>query len=130
MIAVALFTVSVAALAQFGIYYWRATIAEIASRPVSECVRLAARISSPLLGSRDFQAILKVHELAPHLRGPEGAFRCIRAYYSVAECLGRLVPSMRSWAEQEMTTCSRYVAVLVGERLEHNLACSAHIRAL
>jgi hypothetical protein len=130
VIAAVLLSISVVALGQFGIYYWRATIAEIASRPVSECVRLAARISTPLLGSRDFRAIMEVHDLAPHLRGPGGAFRCIRAYYSVAKCLGRLIPSMTSWAEQEMTTCSRYVAVLLGERLEHNLACSAHIRAL
>jgi hypothetical protein len=130
VIAAVLFSISAVALGQFGIYYWRATIVDIASRPVSECVRLAARISTPSLGARDFQAILKVHDLAPHLRGPEGGFCCIRVYYSVVECLGRLVPSMTSWAEQEMTTCSRYVAVLVGERLERNLACSAHIRAL
>jgi hypothetical protein len=130
VMAAILFCISIVAFGQFALYYWRATIASIAARPVSDRVRLAAGISTPSFSSRDFRAILNVHELAPELRGPESSFRAIRAYYSVIEKLGRLIPSTRSWAEAEMATCTLYVAALVDEHLERNMACSVQIRSM
>jgi hypothetical protein len=130
VMAAILFCISMVAFSQFALYYWRATIAGIATRPVSDRVRAAAGISTPSFSSRDFRAILKVHELAPDLRGREGSFRTIRAYYSAMEKLGIVIPSARRWAEAEMATCSQYVAVLMDEHLERNLACSAQIRAM
>jgi hypothetical protein len=128
--AAILYCISIVVFGQFALYYWRATIVVIAARPVSDRVRVAAGISTPSFGSRDFRGILKVHELAPDLRGLEDSFRAIRAYYSVMEKLGRLIPSARSWAEGEMATCSRYVAVLVDAHLERNMVRSAQIRAM
>jgi hypothetical protein len=125
-----LFCISIVACGQFALYYWRATIGGLSARPVSDRVRIAAGISAPSIGSRDFRAILKINELSPDLRGPGASFRVIRGYYAGIEKLGRLIPSARSWAEGEMATCSRYAAVLMDQHLEKNMACSAHIRGM
>jgi hypothetical protein len=130
MMAAILFCISMAAFSRFVLYYWRATIAGIATRPVSDRVRVAAGISTTSLSSRDFRAILNVLDLAPDLRGRGGTFRAIRAYYSVVEKLGCFVPSATGWAEAEMATCSRYVAVLVDQHLERNMACADQMRAM
>jgi hypothetical protein len=130
VIAAILFCISVAAFSRFGLYYWRATIAGIATQPVSDRVRVAAGISTTSLSSRDFRAILNVRDLAPDLRGRGGTFSAIRAYYSVVEKIGRFIPSATGWAEAEMTTCSRYAAVLVDQHLERNMSCAAQLRAM
>jgi hypothetical protein len=130
MIPAILFSISMVALGHFGIYYWRASIAATSRAPVSDRVRIAAGISTTSPGSRDFRAILNVHDLTPDLRGPAGKFRAIRAYYLVVETLGRLIPSVIVWVEAEMTICSRYVGVLVDQHLERNMACAARMRGM
>jgi hypothetical protein len=42
--------------------------------------------------------------------------------------LVRLVPSIAGWAENEMSICSRYVAAILVQRLECNMACAAEVR--
>ncbi|MBZ5698325.1 MAG: hypothetical protein LAN18_07220 [Acidobacteriia bacterium] len=130
MIATILFFISIIAVGQFGIYYWRASIAATSKVPVSDRVRVAAGISTTSLSSRDFQAILNVHDLTPDLRGPAGKFRAIRAYFLVAETLGHLIPSVTDWAEVEKTMCSHYIAVLVDQHLERNMACAVRMRGM
>src|SRR5450759_196312 len=97
MIAAIIFMVSVVAFAQFGLYYWRATISRIAAQAISERIRVVAGI---------------------------------RAYYAVVEKLGSIVPAMAKWADAEMATCSRYVAVLMDQHLERNMACAAQVRGI
>jgi hypothetical protein len=130
MIAAILFTISIATFCQFGIYYWRASVRATAETPVSDRLKFAAGISTSSLGPRDFQSILKVHDLTPALSGSGGTFRAIRAYYRVVESLGRIIPSITGWAEAEMTVCTRYMAVLVDQRLERNIACAEHVRSI
>jgi hypothetical protein len=130
MMAAILFVVSMVAFCQFGIYYWRATIAATAESPVSDRVRYAAGISASSLGPCDFRAILKVHDLTPALSGSAEKFRTIRTYYSLVESLGHLIPWVATWAEGEMSIGTRYMAVLVDQRLERNLACADHIRSM
>ncbi len=45
MIPAILFTVSTVALIQFGVYYWRAVIAGVASKTVSDRIRAAAGLT-------------------------------------------------------------------------------------
>ena len=130
MIAAILFTVSTVALAQFGLYYWRAIISGVAIQPISDRIRTAAGITAPQIGAQDFRSILSLHDLSPDLRGPNGSFLGVRAYYSMVEKLGRLMPAMASWANAEMLTCSRYVAVLVDQHLERNMVCAAEMRSI
>src|ERR1700737_1775164 len=130
MIAAILFTVSVVALVQFALYYWRAIISGVAAQPISERILTAAGITAPQVGARDFRSILSLHDLSPDLRGPNGSFIGVRTYYSAVEKLGNLIPAMTSWANAEMLTCSRYVAVLVDQHLERNMACAAQVRGI
>ena len=130
MIAAILFMVSAVALVQFALYYWRATISGVAANSISDRIRTAAGITAPQIGAQDFRSILSLHDLSPDLRGPNGSFCCVRAYYSVIENLGKLIPTMASWANAEMLTCSRYVAVLVDQHLDRNMACAAQVRGI
>jgi hypothetical protein len=130
MIAAILFCVSIVTLCQFGLYYWRATIANTATQQVSDRVRIAAGITTASVRALDFRAILSVHDLTPDLRGTGGRYRTIRAYYFVVEKIGRVIPSLTNWTEVEMATCSRYVAVLVDQHLERNLDCATQLRGI
>ena len=133
MIAAILFTVSLAALGQFGLYYWRAIVAGVATQPLSDRVRTAAGLASASVAATDFHAVMSLHELAPRMKDDNGSLWFLRAYYGVVAILGRLaghsLPRLAAWTQREMTTCSRYVAVLVDQRLEHNMACAAEARS-
>ena len=130
MIAAIIFAVSMVAFAQFGLYYWRATISGIAAQAISDRIRVAAGITHDGIGAQDFRSIIILKDLSPDLRGPHGSFAAIRAYYSVVEKLGSIVPAMAGWANAEMATCSRYVAVLMDRHLERNMACAAQVRGM
>jgi hypothetical protein len=130
MIAAVLFMVSTVAFGQFALYYWRAIIAGVAAQPISDRVRTAAGITALQVGAQDFHNILSLHNLAPDLRGPNGSFCGVRAYYAAVKKVGRLIPAMASWANAEMLTCTRYVAVLVDQHLERNIACAAQVRGI
>jgi hypothetical protein len=130
MVAVIIFAVSMVALAQFGLYYWRATISGVAAQAISDRIRVAAGITHATIGAQDFHNILVLNDLSPDLRGPNGAFRAIRTYYAVVEKLGGIVPGISNWANTEMATCSRYVAVLMDQHLERNIACAAQVRGI
>jgi hypothetical protein len=130
MIAAILFTVSMVALVQFGVYYWRAVIAGVASKTVSERIRLAAGLSTSTIGAQDFHNILILNDLTPELQGPAGSFMAIRTYYSIIKKLGSIIPAMANWSTAEMATCARYVAVLMDQHLERNMATAAQMRGI
>ncbi len=130
MIATIIFLISMIAFGQFGICYWRATIANTSRKPVSDRVRIAAGIATPSLSSRDFGAILDLHDVTPALRGSNAQFRAIRAYYHIVAKLGRVIPSATGWAEAEMTMCSNYMAVLLDRHIERNMACAVRMRGI
>ena len=130
MVAAILFTISFVAFAQFGLYYWRATISGIASQAISDRIRLAAGISAAVIGGQDFHNILILKDLSNNLRGPSGSFIVLRTHYALVERLGSRVPAMADWSNAEMATCARYVAVVMDRRLEHNTACAAQTREM
>lgn len=130
MMAAIILTVSVVALSQFALYYWRAMISGVASHAISDRIRAAAGIPSRPIGAQDFRSILILNNLSPDLRGPGGSFRVIRTYYAAVEKLGKIVPAMASWSNAEMATCARYVAVLMDRHLERNIACAAQMRGM
>ncbi len=129
MVAAMLLIISVVALGQFAVYYWRAVLSGVASQPVSARVQMAAGLA----GSPDFDAYLNLYEVTPSLAQDQGELRAVRTYYRVVGILGRIArlafPQLASWTEREMATCTRYVAVLLDRRLERNLACAAEMRS-
>ena len=130
MIPAIIFAVSVVAFAQFGLYYWRATISGIAAQAISERIRVAAGIAHEGIAAQDFRSIIILKDLSPDLRGADGNFAAIRAYYAVIEKIGSFVPAMASWAQAEMATCSRYAAVVMDQHLERNMVAAAQARGI
>jgi hypothetical protein len=133
MIAAMLLVISVVAMVQFAVYYWRSLLAGVAAEPLSERVREAAGLDSASVGPSDFVSFLQLNKVTPGLRDGSKGLWAVRTYYRAMETLDRLAgvkhPALAAWTEREMATCSRYVAVLVGQRLERNLVCAAEIRS-
>lgn len=125
MIATLLFCALIITLGQFGFYYWRTRMRSVSALPVSDRVRVAARISTSTVGSHDFEAVVSIYNLVPGFRGSCDSLRGLRAYYALVEKLGRWIPPMANWSEAEMTRCSRYAAVLVDQHFERNLASAS-----
>jgi hypothetical protein len=130
MIGMILLFVSIGTLGQFGLFYWRAMMIRVSARAVSDRLGVAAGIVATAIGAHDFGAILSTHNLVPNLGGSGGSFRAVRTYYCLVEKLGRMIPATAKWAEAEMTTCSHYAAVLVGQHLERNHVCAAEMRGI
>src|SRR5207245_6955912 len=80
-----LLAVSVVALIQFTVYYWRAIVAGVAAKPLSNLILTAAGLTDESVGSSDFEAILNVHELTPCLKTGQGRLQAVRAYYRAAQ---------------------------------------------
>ncbi len=133
MFSFLLLIVSVIAMTQFGVYYWRSLIAGIAAQPVPSRVCMAAGLENDTPAAEDFGALVSLHRLTPGLDGHSDRLSALQLYFSLMGGIRRLtqvhVPAVERWASSEMSTCSRYVAVLLGQRLEQNLACAAEIRS-
>jgi hypothetical protein len=128
MISVLLLILSVGAMVQFGLYYWRSLISGYASQPLSERFPLFSGLQHETPAAEDFGALLSLHRLTPTLGRRADSLSGLRAYYTAISVLCRL-PALQNWAKQEMAICSRYVAVLVDQRLTQNLAYAHEMRS-
>jgi hypothetical protein len=133
MFAAILLAISIVALSQFALYYWRAILAGAAAQPVSDRVLAAANLDAGRMQWRDFEKLAGLHELTPEL-GPGGdRLTLVRAYYRIVEGLGALSgvrwPSVAEWCERERLICARYAAVQIDRRLQVNLALVADLRS-
>jgi hypothetical protein len=133
MFSAMLFTVSIVALSQFALYYWRAVLAGVASQPVSERVLAAAHVENGRLTAKHFETLAELHDLTPDLQPNRGGLGLVRLYYRVVEglgiVLGKLLPGVAEWSERERVICTRYAAVQVGRRLQANLELAASLRS-
>lgn len=133
MFAFMLFAISIVALSQFALYYWRAVLAGVAAQPVSERVLSAARIVNGLPGAGDFETLSGLHQLTPDLSPARGGMTLVRLYYSVLESVdsfvGSSMPALAAWSNRERALCARYAAVQIDRRLQANLALAASLRS-
>ena len=67
MFSAMLLAISVVALSQFALYYWRAVLAGVAAQPVSDRVLVAAQIENGRFTPQDFQTLAGLHNLTPDL---------------------------------------------------------------
>ena len=132
MFAAMLFTISIVALSQFALYYWRALLTRVAALPVSDRVLAAAHIEGGRLLPQHFGTLAGLHDLTPDLEPHRGGLRLVRIYYCVVEALGALLgkhmPVLAAWSERERAICARYAAVEVGRRLQASLEFAASLR--
>jgi hypothetical protein len=132
MVAAFILVFALAALVNFAATYVRAVMLTIASEPLSEKLSQALGKSPAPLGS--FDAVLALNEMCPELNRKGKSIGLVRVYYRVLEglrsVLGGALPSFSVWADHEMETCARYVAVLVDRRLRSNFDYAASVRSL
>src|SRR4029077_2208974 len=133
MFSAMLLTISIVALSQFALYYWRAILAGVAAQPVSDRVLAAARVENGRLTSEDFQVLAGLHDLTPDLHPNRGGLGLVRVYYRIVEglddFLGKQIPTLAIWSERERVICARYAAVQVDRRLQANLELAASLRS-
>lgn len=133
MFSIMLFAISIVALTQFALYYWRAVLAGAAAQPVSDRVLAAARVENGSLTGRDFEKLAGLHDLTPDLNPDRGGLGLVRLYYRVIGGFSALassrIPALATWIEQERTICARYAAVQIDRRLQANMALAASLRS-
>jgi hypothetical protein len=128
-----LLAISIVALSQFALYYWRAVLAGVAAQPVSDRVLVAAQVENGRLLPKHFRTLAGLHDLTPDLYPNRSGLGMVRAYYRVIEGLDALlakkIPAFAAWSESERIICARYAAVQVGRRLQANLDLAASLRS-
>jgi len=133
MFSAMLFTISIVALSQFAVYYWRAMLAGAAALPVSERTLAAAHVENGCVTGQDFATLVRLHELTPELSRSSKGLGPVRLYYWVVNGLGSLagssMPAVLAWSQREMAICARYAAVQVDRRLQANLELAASLRS-
>ena len=133
MFAAMLFAISMVALSQFAVYYWRAVLAGVAALPVSDRVLAAAHVENGRLLPQHFETIAGLHDLTPNLQPTRGGLGLVRVYYRFVRELGTLfgkqLPVLAAWSERERVICARYAAVQVGRRLQANIELVASLRS-
>jgi len=128
-----LLAISIVALSQFALYYWRAVLAGVAAQPVSDRVLVAAQVENGRLTPQHFQTLAGLHDLTPNLNPNRSGLGLVRIYYRFIEGLdaifGKRIPTFAVWSERERALCARYAAVLVDRRLQANLDLAASLRS-
>ena len=129
MFAAILLSVSVVALSQFGLYYWRAVLAAVATQPVSEGVLAAARVDNRLVTGEDFETFATLHDLTPTLDPRAGGLGFVKTYFSIVNKIAAVasnrLPGLTNWCDAERAVCARYAAVQIDMRLQMNLQVAA-----
>src|SRR5712664_960701 len=112
MFSAMLLAISIVALSQFALYYWRAVLAGVASQPVSDRVLVAAHIENGRLTPQHFQTLAGLHDLTPDLNPKRSGLGLVRVYYRLIEGLdlifGKRIPALALWSERERAICARY----------------------
>lgn len=133
MISAMLFAISMVALTQFALYYWRAVLVGVAGQAVSDRVMAAAGVDGGRLTSEHFETFVGLHDLTPDLSPRRPGLGLVRLYYRIVEGLdtlaGARIPSLAAWSERERVICARYAAVQVDRRLQANLELAASLRS-
>ncbi|MGH9789920.1 MAG: hypothetical protein ACRD5W_01810 [Candidatus Acidiferrales bacterium] len=117
-IAALILVLSLAALGQFAVFYWRALLMSTAADPISGSVQNHAGCPGQEFGAEHFHALLDLRELCPDLNEAREHWRGVRVYYGLLGLLRRApIAAVSQWAGSEQAVCSRYAAVLIDRRL-------------
>src|SRR5207245_10327289 len=125
MFSAMLFLISIVALSQFALYYWRAVLAGVAAQPVSDRVLVAAQVENGRLAPQHFQTLAGLHDLTPDLQPNRSRMGFVRVYFRLIEGLdaifGKKIPAFALWIERQRAICARYADVLVDRRVQAHL---------
>src|ERR1700740_1594266 len=98
MFSAMLFTISLVALAQFALYYWRAVLTGVASQHIPSEILEAAQLEESNLNGSDFQRLASLLTLTPELQSSSVGLGLVPAYFKmvgkIADSFGRLSPAL------------------------------------
>jgi hypothetical protein len=134
MIAALIFVVSIAAFAQFFVFYTRSVIAASRKHALSENVREITGISGEMVEDLQFDRLLQLVELCPGSGSDEMGIRAVRAYFSGLGMLLSLVPQMpsgmlagaASWVKRERAACAYFAATALDQRMAYSRTLLSH----
>jgi len=120
MMAAVIFTISVATLLMFFISYCRSLTASSVSHKLSKEVRDVTGIPSSATG-RDFERVMQLLQLCPDRAEDRTSLQAVGAYHDLltllGKTLGRIVPSLHAWTEQELAGCANFAVVALDRRI-------------
>ncbi|MGB2899867.1 MAG: hypothetical protein WBB89_11420 [Candidatus Acidiferrum sp.] len=114
------------ALGRFAVSQWRTIWITAANQPISDSLQVTAGIDGAAIGAQDFGSLLDLCDnLSPGLKKKTPWLKEVSLYYGAVAKLEQAfklkLPSVSTWASQEMKNCSRYVAVVLDQNLAMNL---------
>jgi hypothetical protein len=129
MIAICILVLSVAALIEFAVAQWRSMWLTVASQPLSECLQAATGLSPDAITANHFDFLLQSNaELLPPIQQGNRWLKEVKIYYRVIRVLDaaceKHMPGLSNWAKNELVSCTKFVAAVLDQRLNDNLAYS------
>lgn len=128
-----LFAISIVALAQFALYYWRALVAGEAAQPICSDVLEAIQVQERDLAGADFEKLASLLVFTPELDRRRQGLGLVPVYFrlvgKLSDYFGGLFPGLITWSQHEQVLCARFAAVRVGRRLQANLEQAAAMRS-
>ena len=134
MVALFILAFSLFALVKFGVTQWRAIWISTASQSLSGSLQLAAGVDGEAIGAQDFGTLMDLCDrLSPGLKKTSPWLKEVSFYHRLVTSLdnvfGRKFPAISGWANGEMQTCCRYVAVVLDQSLSMNMDRQFAVRA-
>lgn len=120
MMAALIFVVSLATLMMFFVSYCRSLMASSSAHKLSQEVRDVTGIAAAASG-RDFEKVMQLLRLCPERPDDRTGLQAVGFYYSILNLLektvGRHMPSLHFWTEQERAGCANFAVVLLDRRI-------------
>ena len=136
LIAAFILVISIAALMQFGMFAWRASLLRTVSEQYVNEAEASLQPYPNLLSSTSFAEVKAVYrELCPELEtSPTTNLRAVSVYYAVMSFLSRVGGSILpaeglDWTQREMALCTQYATVRLSQRLERNINIANQARS-
>jgi hypothetical protein len=129
LIAAFILVISTAAMIQFAVFSWRASLLRIVSEPLINEADGSLQPCLNLLSFSSFQEVLAVYrDICPDLgTGSTSNLRGVSLYYGLMRFLSGLGSSLipaagtAGWTQREMALCTQYATVRLSQRLERNV---------
>lgn len=134
MVSVLILVVAAMALIHFAVAQWRAIWISAANQSVSEALQMETGLDADMVRDTDFPKLVSLYgevcsdkkTSAPWLREIALYYRAVTALHEVSQ---KVLPPLSNWAETEMKTCSRYVAVVIDQHLSLSMDRLAAVRS-
>jgi hypothetical protein len=136
LIAAFILVISVAAMIQFAVFSWRASLLRTVSEPLINEADGSLQPCLNLLSFSSFHEVLAVYrDVCPDLgTGSTSNLRGVSVYYALMRFLSGLGSSIipttgAGWTQREMVLCTQYATIRLSQRLERNVTLMSEARS-